>query len=574
MSNGINRGNGKKVQTESFATTCYLFFRQVLDYLICIYMLLIIVVMPFYFEDGFTHIGTDKHIFFRNCSLNIGKLLIPVLAACGVCGIIRHIAEYQERKQFQNTHGKYWRSVLKTWIRTFTCTDIFALLYGISLIVSYCCSDYKDTALWGTQGWFMGLIPQLCLLAGYFCISRLWKARDWMFLLFLPVSAVVFGLAVLNRFGIYPIDMKLKDPNFISTIGNINWYCGYMVSVFFAGLYLLWQNRRITMDKEYDTKKRWTHILLVLYVGIGFATLVIQGSMSAFLALGVVLVVLFCMSAKDSNCMMKFWQIVLILAVSCLVLMGVRLSGMGEINYKDGLIDLCTNSLFPLGLLLLSIFCIVVLAVTEKKECYPKKFFCILAWIVGLGTVAGIIAVIGMIVVNTLRPGSLGVLSEYSFFTFSKEWGSFRGATWRIGAMCVQEQSWQQRLVGVGPDSMEAFIRNAGSQEMQTLLVQAFGGLRLTNAHCEWFTILINTGIFGMVSYAGMMVSAIICFLKQKKGTIDIIGACGLCVLAYTVNNMVSFQQSMSVATIYVILGIGRAYLGRLHIRENGDKIV
>ena len=54
-----------------------------------------------------------------------------------------------------------------------------------------------------------------------------------------------------------------------------------------------------------------------------------------------------------------------------------------------------------------------------------------------------------------------------------------------------------------------------------------------------------------------------------KKGLENpIVCACGFCLLAYTVNNIFSFQQSMSVGTIFVIFGIGEAFL------RNGEKEV
>ena len=61
-----------------FSSFCR-FWQYLLDYIICIYMLLIIVVLPFYNEEGYQHIGTDKHKFFRACFTYTGYALFPVL---------------------------------------------------------------------------------------------------------------------------------------------------------------------------------------------------------------------------------------------------------------------------------------------------------------------------------------------------------------------------------------------------------------------------------------------------------------------------------------------------------------
>ena len=73
-------------------------------------------------------------------------------------------------------------------------------------------------------------------------------------------------------------------------------------------------------------------------------------------------------------------------------------------------------------------------------------------------------------------------------------------------------------------------------------------------------TVLVNTGVLGCVSYVGMIVSAVIRYLKGHPMNSVIAGACGYGILAITINNMFSFQQTMGMATLFVILGIGEAY--------------
>ena len=111
-------------------------------------------------------------------------------------------------------------------------------------------------------------------------------------------------------------------------------------------------------------------------------------------------------------------------------------------------------------------------------------------------------------------------------------------------------------MFGVGPDCMYAFLSNEASPELQNMVYDFFYGNRLTNAHNEWLTILVDIGVLGLVSYAGMMISVIRNFLHAGKKSM-LVGACGFCVLAYTVNNMFSFQQVMNISTVFVIMGIG-----------------
>lgn len=548
------------------------FLHYLLDGMICVYMLLVIVVMPFYNQEGFLHIGTDKAIFFRRISVYGAWVIGPTL-------VLYLILQGIERVQVQRRNGKTVRLSIWQYCKgKMSVTDLFALLYGVSLILSYLCSDYKENTLWGAEGWYMGLLPQMVLVAIYFLVSKCWVKRSWMFLLFFPVSAVTFILGYLNRFGIFPIDMKAQNVQFISTIGNINWYCGYLVSVFFGGYYLLWQNNGMKRER----KVNWKHLLLTGYVAVGFGTLVTQGSMSGLFTLVVMLIVTFCLSARDGERMLSFWQETLILSVMCLFTLFVRTVLHWEITYTDAAVELLTNSVFPVVGVVVCAALVAGLGYCHRKGRETVRIYGILAKVLAVGSVAVLVITAGMIVVNTLYPGCLGRLSEYSFFTFSPKWGSNRGATWKAGLMCFGEQNMLHKLVGVGPDGMDAFLYQNGSDALKQLVTERFGTASLTNAHNEWLTILVNEGILGCISFVGMMVSAIVRFLRygveeksltaqqggknatEKKDKAvavrTVIGACGFCLLAYTVNNLFSFQQSMSAATIFVIMGIGEAY--------------
>ena len=372
-----------------------------------------------------------------------------------------------------------------------------------------------------------------------------------MFYLFFPVSAVVFGLGVLNRFGIFPIDMKVDNVAFISTIGNINWYCGYLVTVFFAGCYLF-------VKKKWE--KKWQKWLMGGYLVIGYASLMTQGSESGMMALAVACVVLFCMATKDVDQMLAFWQEMILMCGACVGLWVVRRVFGGELTFKGMFIDWLSASAFPFLALFAAVLMEVVIWGLRKKELYSAKVSHIFAWIVGMGSIIGVITVIALIAKNTLTPGSIGRLSENSFFTFSINWGSGRGATWQAGFMCFLEQNWLHRLFGVGPDGLAAYLYGNGSEMLQNMVTGRFGTATLTNTHCEWLTVLVDVGAIGMIGFVGMMLSVIVRGFRSET-TKGIVGACGLCLLTYTVNNFFSFQQSMNLATMSMILGMLGAYL-------------
>ncbi len=567
MSNKLKKNTKEQ---EPIVTSVRQFLAYLLDGMVCVCMLLLIVVMPFYHEQGYAYIGTNKAMFFRNVCVNGATFIIPTVILYWIC-------LWVERQAADKTHVRNGievatkrkecgikdrcKSLWKLCRKHLSVTDMFALLYGVSLLLSYLFSEYRDatwqgTVLWGSDGWFMGLLPQLFLLGIYFMISRLWKRRTWMFLLFLPVSAVVFVLGYLNRFGIYPIDMGLKSASFISTIGNINWYCGYVVSVFFGGYYLLLQGGVPAGTGNMTSLKNG---LVMAYVLIGFATLVTQGSMSGMVALAVMLVVAFCMATSDGQRMVNFWQGTLLLSLACLGTWCLRNVFGWESMMIDPIVEILTNSRFPLIVTLISLIFLIGVSLCHRANQYPARLFGYAKWLVGGGASLALCVVIGMIVVNTLYHGSIGSLSDNPFFTFSNAWGSGRGATWKAGWMCFAEQNILHKAIGVGPDTMEGYISLGASEELKELVKRVFNTNRLTNAHCEWLTILVDGGVLGVIAFGGMIVSGIMRFIKCGKINV-IAGACGFCLLAYVANNIFSFQQSMSVATIFVLLGIGEAH--------------
>lgn len=100
----------------------------------------------------------------------------------------------------------------------------------------------------------------------------------------LSASTVVFLLGLLNRYGVNPLHMESSGPGFISTIGNINWYCGYW-SVLFpvcCGIFLFREKvlpgSKSAQQAPVSVLYRVLPVFSGIAVVIGFATGVSQGS--------------------------------------------------------------------------------------------------------------------------------------------------------------------------------------------------------------------------------------------------------------------------------------------------------
>ena len=516
-----------------------LILKVVMEYMISIYILLILAVLPFYNTEGYSHMGTDKANFFDKVSAFAGKAMLLPLIAYLVIGLLLLIKKREKTKLIDRIK------------KEISLTDGFAFLYGAALFLAYFSSDYKDEALWGTQGWYMGLLPQLTLVMIYFLVSRLWEPKKWIFLTMLPVSAAVFFMGIINRFGCYPFGIKNAGEVYISTIGNINWYCGYAVTTVFIGTTFLWRGSGL---------KVWQKVLLMAYTMVGLVSLVLQGSDSGLVTLAVVVLVMFCTSVKDADRMLVFWQEMVLLCMGCLAVYLVQLAPSINAIYIADTSRIITYGAFPVVMTVVSVAMLLLVIRMRKTGKYNVRLFHAVAIFGIFGSVAAVIAVLVMATVNTLHPGSLGSLSSNPLFTFGPYWGSRRFSTWGFGWRCFAEQNLWHKLVGVGPDCMWIYIEKGSGSELLSEVEKFFGNARLTNAHNEWLTILVNTGILGCVGFVGMMICGIRDFMRAKGQSVLPI-ACGMALLAYTVNNVFSFQQSMNVSTMFVIFGMGQAFL-------------
>lgn len=514
---------------------------------VTVYILLMIVILPFYFTDGYAQIGTDKFNFFYKgtCIMGIFFLLFWVPYIMTKVMLWKREGGVVLIKQ-----------ELLAGCEKLSLTDWFVFGYGVVVTLSYLFSKYKTgtdfgDAFVGVNRWYLGLRTQLLLVAVYFAVSRFCIKKKWLPALWIPVTLVTFMLGYLNRFDVRFFEMKNTTNEFISTIGNMNWYCGYMVIIFFGGLYYFW-----TMKEE----KTWVNAVLGIWMTVGFATLITQGSRSGLMTLVVMLLVLYLFSMKDMDKLLLFFTCGMSLGFACMVTCVVRSFLPERFNYEDGLVDLLTYS--PLAFALPAVACVLclLLAFLQKRGKSPLKAFTILGYVGCLGAVLVVVTFVVLGLINTAHPGSLGELSEVSVLTFNKEWGSYRGATWAAGIQCFADQGFLGKLFGVGPDSMALYLHSDAGEALTAMLEECFKGKTLTNAHCEWLTVLVNNGLLGMVCYAGLFVSAVVRFLKAGK-TNALAGACGFAVLAYMVNNMFSFQQALSAVTVFMVLGMGEAFV-------------
>lgn len=484
------------------------------------YILIMAVIYPLYITaDGYVSIGKDKYIFFKyiTVSILVMALLITILV----------LEDFRHKK------------------KSLTLTELAVLIFIGASVLSFILSSYREMSWVGAEGWFMGLMTMLLIAAVYFGISRMWKYSGAVWIGFTVGSVIVYILGICNRFSFYPIPFSIVAPEFISTLGNINWFSGYFAVMWPIGacMFLFSDSNRI-------------RVVSGIYTAIAFGAGVTQGSSSVFLSFIAVFYILLLVIMGRWDVYGKKWlQLAAIWCLTCQIIRIIRIILPGRYNYStDNLCAKVTGSSFSILLLLL----IILLYFTSKsqKTCAimnNRVFKRVIAAI----PIVGIIVYFLLLSVNTLRPGGFLGLGGNSYFVFDQAWGNERGATWGTGFELFSRMNLWQKLFGVGPDGFSEYLYS--HPDIVTGFGDLFNGAILRNSHNEWLTMLINTGIAGMVSYAAIFVTVISRYIR--KGAVShIFYIPAVCAFSYAIHNMVSFGQVLNMPLLFIIMGIGESY--------------
>ena len=550
------------------------FCEETVSLLLTAYLFIVFCMFPFYLRNGYMEIGKEKYNFYRTITIGGFGLIIPLVLLC----VGAHIVNWQrDRKntgsEASDSHETAEESGNTEWMEEtgssedgeednvmepyavwrgrLSGTDWAALAYGFSVILSYIGSDYKHTALVGEKGWYMGAEMQLVFVLSYFLISRFWEYGEKILFPIMAASGAVFFLGILNRFSIFPFVIEGANSSFLSTMGNINWYCGYWSVIFPIGFLMYWKADEL-----------WMRSLGLLFTTVGIAAGISQGSNSAFLVFAGLYVFLFCISFRDMKAMKRFFQLAILFCAVCQGLRLWRILRPVAFNYYSGTVsDWITLSSVTMAGLVLLVIAYFFLWLAEKKMHPDVSRFRMIRQVVLLMAVIAIGVYILLLILNSRVHGGIRSMGEVPALIFSRQWGSSRGATWYAGMWIYHEIPGLKKLIGVGPDCFASFLYTI--PDLAASVNKQFNGSRLTNAHNEWLNMLVNVGILGFISYGSIFISAVIRFTyygeKVFKGKGKYLCIFGFSAFAYTIHNVVSFQQILSTPFMFLMLGMGES---------------
>ena len=541
----------KKKNTGEKLTMKELFF-----YVTTAYLFMMLTVFPLYVRKGFVYIAAYKIVFFRNISL----LFLGITL---ILSVVFLAGSFSGKKKGTKPDNVSPFPYLKA---TLVPLDYAVLLYGLWNVVSFLACDMKGDAIRGFGGWEMGLVVQGLMVFGYF-LSRFGYDKSksaWFFGAGALIAESI--LVVLHRTGNDPFGFykgmdwfEWSRRNLLGTIGNINWLCGYLVCVL-PMVIVLYVN----------TKKWYSRLLWGIGMYFCFAAIFLQGSRSGVLALVVLMLVLPAFLFDTIPHLTRYVEILFSVFIFWAQMSVFRVDLIEPMSIHTPQTVYSYLWLIPAGIFGVAVFVLNFLALKgtgkfgKENEPLPK-------WVSRIFQILPLLCfgmVLLVFIMCQCSDSFWQMLGSRGILKFTDEWGSYRGILWKVSLKEFFSGSFKEILFGVGPDCYGPWYMERG------LAVHSQGYFEeavYSNAHNEWITAMIQTGIPGLLVYLGVFVTGVLTFAKRiQRHPAAFTGV--LVILMYGINQTFSFQHICVTPIFFIILGVCGKCLGREENRNIAEK--
>lgn len=480
-----------------------------------VYVLLMAVVFPLFCPSMYFRIQEDHLSFFT--AVTIGFLVLFVISL--------PVYYYQVTGQYELGLGDQ----IKKGFKRLSITDyaFFTLLF--SAILSTCFSGYPQQSFTGENGRFMGLSTYLLLFVTYLLVSRGFKFKEYVFVALLAAADLAALMAVLQRsgcdvFGFYKNIQNGMQLQFISTIGNIDFFSSYIMLVLpiAAGLFCF-----------YESKLKWFYLLSAFMTTLA---LLVTNADSGYIAAGFMLVVMGLFSFKSLKTLINFVSVLLAFFISCkIAYFCVRLDssayavikGIPHFLFTSHIILLCI-CLTALVLALLYYFDRKGLRFGKALKILQKVFVAIV-----LVLAAGVVVL--LIWVNCIETTKqLGSMENY--LRFNNTWGDNRGYIFSLAFESFGKFNPFQKLFGYGMDMFKTVITDLlNFKPSKTSQYQMYD-----SAHNELLNALMSVGLVGCLSYVAFILSQIVKNVKNrtKEPLLLVLAICFGCYFVQSLANI------------------------------------
>ncbi len=522
-----------------------------------LYVLVMLVFFPLFYQDNYIDISSAKLSFFTICTVGMAAAM---LLFAGM-GKLQQYKEKMLQTEARQTNGQWdddhtnatRRLSLRQWLSKVSITTWFLLIFAAGVCMATIFSINPLESLYAKSGRKLGLLVFLLCIAMYVMVGTYFRPGKWVIWFFWGANTIVFLLNVLNYWGLDPLGMyknlqALQHQSFTSTIGNINAYVGYLCMVIPAAmvLYIL-------------EEKRVVRMVAGAFLVLGFCTCYCSCSESWFLGIGLVFLILLWFAMGNSLRMRRFLEVCCFFWLGSLLMKGFLLVGEAVGFWSSMTLYFKQQRLLHDVLLqgytltMMGILVIGALCYTRYREKRNKNFSYrkLRTWLfLGLGCLFGSACL--LVVVANLKPGTWeGIFAVLNSLKIQDRFGSGRGYIWRTTIEGWLDLPLWDKITGYGLNCYYSFIQKydaAGATEM-------FVGMKLVDAHNEFLQFLVTTGVFGVVGYFGLLISTVVSsakkYLEKPIMLLGIVVPCG-----YMAQGLVNNPTVFLTPYLFLMLGI------------------
>ena len=452
-----------------------------------VYVFAMGVVLPLHYRNGYSDLMEAKADLF----VSMMKWIFPFMAILFAIRIIR-------------------RRIKITFINSILLA--FLLSVSVSTVFSFSPHD----AISGRQGWYVGFYAILCFLLALF----LFKDEDVtenkiIYVPLIPVYLLQLILTFADAMGYDLLSIRENLPDYyrlthFATIGNSNWYVGYLSLFvpFFTALYL------------FSKEKILTAVCLLLSVN-GFIASILIGA-------DAMLVVLLCTVAflfpfiLDSIVRLRRFLVFVLSFLLCVLIIDISgqfanflwlYRGIGKLFFEYPAINACIAIMS--ALLLIFLFKLDESTYQEKKK------------VIKLTVSIALLLII--------------LFLGFKFIDKAGNYDSNRIALWELSFDKYSQFGLYHKMFGLGPE----LLRNLYSSMFETF------GTVYTVSHSEPIQILLSMGAFGSVFWFLCWAYVIWVFFQRSIYRDHLSSALFVSLLSYLIQ---SFFNSATIPNLGILI--------------------
>lgn len=426
-----------------------------------------------------------------------------------------------------------------------TASDLFAVLFVITVILSTVLSTNREGALWGFGSQKYGMVVLLLCLLMYFAVKKYAVYDSILIWVYLIGSGLIYlcGITLTCQIDILNMQkgiMEAQKAIFVSPLGNINYNASYISLMLPAAMvmYLL-------------CREKFTKNVLAVYLYLGFLDAICIRADSILAVLGVIFPVLMYFALENETWLMRFFVLIQIFVFANLTVYVLRWILKSHIYVFSGL---GAYLLKPQTLILEIMICCILLWFQKKKKRPAKEKLEKLQKMYGIVFAAAIVlGIILMILVNfCFRDQAAGTV--FGKLLITDETGSGRGYIWMRTLQVFIKVPVRQKLFGVGLSCFYNFIYPYyGSDMLEKWHVVFY------DPHNVFLQVLAETGIVGVIGYFGMIFSTVISAIKKRKNQ-EMQIAVIVTFIALLVQGLVNGDTIFVIPLIFVVLGLSYSH--------------